>query len=106
MTDGGGEWGVWACVALFGAGFGAITPARAALVAEHYGALEYGRIGGVLALFLALARAAAPVGASVLHAAGGGYAPVLFTLLLASLAAAAAVLAAGNPPLSPSPSDR
>jgi MFS family permease len=106
LADGGGEWGVWACVALFGVGFGAITPARAALVAEHYGALEYGRIGGVLALFLAVARAAAPVGASVLHAAGGGYAPVLWTLLLASLAAAVAVLAAGNPPLSPSLSGR
>ncbi|HEU4454804.1 MAG TPA: MFS transporter [Longimicrobium sp.] len=106
MAESGGEWGVWACVVLFGAGFGAITPARAALVAEHYGPLEYGRIGGVLALFLAVARAAAPVGASVLHASGGGYAPVLWTLLLASLAAAAAVLAAGDPPLSPSPSRR
>ncbi|MBW3572702.1 MAG: MFS transporter, partial [Gemmatimonadetes bacterium] len=93
----GGEVGVWAYVVLFGAGFGAITPARAALLAEFYGPLEYGRISGVLAMFLALARAAAPVGASVLYAAGGGYTPVLWALLAGCLAAAAAVLLAGTP---------
>ncbi|HEU4884725.1 MAG TPA: MFS transporter [Longimicrobium sp.] len=96
---GDGEGWVWACVALFGAGFGAITPARAALLAEFYGPREYGRISGVLAMFLALARAAAPVGASVLYVAGGGYTPVLWTLLAACLAAGAAVLLAGSPPL-------
>jgi MFS family permease len=98
MMDGGEGW-VWTCVALFGAGFGAITPARAALLAEFYGPREYGRISGVLAMFLALARAAAPVGASVLYVAGGGYSPMLWTLLAACLAAGAAVLLAGTPPL-------
>jgi MFS family permease len=93
LMDGGEAW-VWACVALFGAGFGAITPARAALLAEFYGPREYGRISGVLAMFLALARAAAPVGGSVLYAIGGGYGPVLWALLAACLAAAAAVLLA------------
>jgi MFS family permease len=99
LLIGGGEGWVWACVVLFGAGFGAITPARAALVAEMYGPLEYGRINGVLAMWLALARAAAPVGASVLYTVAGGYAPVLWTLLAACLAAAAAVLLAGPPPV-------
>jgi MFS family permease len=103
LMMGGGEAWVWACVALFGAGFGAITPARAALLAEFYGPLEYGRISGVLAMFLALARAAAPVGASVLYAVGGGYTPVLWTLLAACLAAGAAVLLAGSPIRSPIP---
>lgn len=96
LLAGGGKAWVWACVALFGAGFGAISPARAALIAEFYGPLEYGRISGVLAVFVALARAAAPVGGSVLYVMGGGYAPVLWTLLLGSLAAAAAVLLAGR----------
>jgi MFS family permease len=103
LMMGGGEGWVWACVALFGAGFGAITPARAALLAEFYGPLEYGRISGVLAMFLALARAAAPVGASVLYALGGGYTPVLWTLLAGCLAAGAAVLVAGSPIRSPVP---
>lgn len=104
LLVGDGRWGVWACVALFGAGFGAITPARAALVAEHYGPLHYGRISGVLALFLALARAAAPVGASLLYVVGGGYTPVLWTLLAISLASGAAVLLAGDPPIDLHPS--
>ena len=87
---------VWLFVALFGAGFGAITPARAALVAELYGPVHYGRISGVLALVLALARAAAPVGASLVYAAGGGgaagYDIVVAVLLALSLGSAGAVM--------------
>jgi MFS family permease len=90
---------VWAFVVLFGAGFGAITPARASLVAETFGAAHYGRISGVLAFVVSLARAAAPVGASLLYASAGGarhgYDAVLVALLVLCLASAAAVLAAG-----------
>lgn len=64
--------------ALFGAGAGASSPARAALVADLYGARHYGRINGVLALLLTLARAAAPLGASALYASAGGYTPLLW----------------------------
>jgi MFS family permease len=84
--------GVWVFVVLFGAGFGAITPARAALIAEFYGPAHYGAIGGALALALALARALAPVGTSVLHDVAGGYPLVLGGLALVSAAAALAVL--------------
>jgi MFS family permease len=88
---------VWFFVALFGAGFGAITPARAALVAELYGPVHYGRISGILALVLALARAAAPVGASLVYAAGGsgvaGYDLVVVLLLVMSVGACGAVMA-------------
>ena len=90
--------GVWVFVALFGAGFGAITPARAALVGDLVPATAYGRVSGRLALMLSLARAAAPVGASLLYAAAGGtrhgYDAVLIVLLLLCVASAAAVLAA------------
>ena len=100
-----GTWAVWGFVALFGAGFGAITPARAALVAELYGPAEYGRISGALALVTALARATAPVGASLLHAAGGGYGAVSAAVLAVCLASALAVLRAGDsPPTLPLPS--
>jgi MFS family permease len=92
---------VWAFVVLFGAGFGAITPARASLVAEMFGAAHYGRISGVLAFVVSLARAAAPVGASLLYAAVGGprhgYDAVLAALLLLCIASGAAVLAADRP---------
>lgn len=91
-----GSAGVWLFVVLFGAGFGAITPARAALLAEAYGPAYYGSIGGVLALVLALARALAPVGASGLQATTGGYAPMLWTLALLSGLATLAVLRLGG----------
>ena len=91
---------VWSFVALFGAGFGAITPARAALVAELYGPAHYGRISGVLALVLASARAAAPVGASLVYAAAGGgaagYDLVVALLLLLSVGSGGAVLMIGR----------
>lgn len=86
--------GVWLFVVLFGAGFGAITPARAALIAEFYGPAEYGSISGLLALIITGARAAGPLGASLLHDWTGGYGPVLWILIALSVAATLAVLMA------------
>jgi len=91
----GGAFGVWTFVALFGAGFGAITPARAALLAEFYGREHYASISGVLALVIALSGAAAPIGISVLYKMAGGYDAVLWTLLAVSLLSGSAVLRAG-----------
>ena len=90
-----GPVAVWLFVALFGAGFGAITPARAALLAEFYGPASYGSISGVMALVLSLARAAAPVGASVLYASSGGYGTVLAVSLVVCAASVISVLRAG-----------
>ncbi|MGH2558539.1 MAG: MFS transporter [Thermomicrobiales bacterium] len=86
--------GVWLFVALFGAGFGAITPARAALIAEFYGPAEYGSISGVLALIITGARATGPLGASLLYDWTGGYDAVLWVLIALSVAATVAVLMA------------
>jgi MFS family permease len=92
--------GVWVFVVLFGAGFGAITPARAALIGDLVPASMFGSVYGALALIVSLARAAAPVGASVIYAAAGGpphgYDTVLATLIVLSFASAAAVLIAGR----------
>jgi len=87
-----GVAGVWLFVALFGAGFGAITPARAALVAELYGPAHFGTISGTLALVITGARAIAPVGAGLLYTAIGRYEPVFAALAVASVAAGLAVL--------------
>jgi MFS family permease len=86
--------GVIAFVVLFGAGFGAVTPARAALVAEFYGPLFYGAISGIVAFFLTGARSLAPVGAGVLYQAAGGYDVLLWVLIAASSAAVAAIVLA------------
>jgi MFS family permease len=84
-------WSVWAFVALFGAGLGAITPARAALVADLFGTAAYGRISGALTLVTSVAKASAPVGASLLYGLGSGYTSVSATLLLLCLGSAISV---------------
>lgn len=89
-----GTLGVWLFVILFGLGFGAITPARAALVAETYGPKHYGSITGVLTMAGSGARALAPVGAGLLYAVFLSYGPVLWLLLALSILAAATVLMA------------
>lgn len=86
-----GKWGVVLFVILFGAGFGAITPARAALVSDLFGASSYGAINGVVALCITVARSIAPVGAGLLLVALGSYTPIIW--LAAGLSGAAALAA-------------
>ena len=98
-----GPISVWLFVALFGAGFGAITPARAALVAETFGAGSYAAISGVLAFTISVARALAPVGASALYEVAGGriiagYDAVLLLLLVLALGSSVSVLWAQRSP--------
>ena len=86
--------GVIIFVVLFGAGFGAITPARAALVADLYGPTHYGSINGVLAMCVTGARAVAPVGAGLLVTWLDSYQPLLWGLIVLSALAALAALRA------------
>jgi MFS family permease len=80
---------VWTFVILYGAGFGAITPARAALLAEQFGGSHYGRISGRMALINSLARAVAPVSTGLLVTFAQGDYRILLTVLAASCALAA-----------------
>lgn len=93
--------GVFLYVFLFGAGFGAVTPMRAALVAEFYGATHYGSISGILALFITIARALGPVSVGLAFDRFGDYGVPFWLLVGVSLAAAGAILlaerAAGRP---------
>ena len=84
--------GVFCFVVLFGAGFGAITPARAALVADHYGSAYYARINSVLGLFVTGARGIAPVGAGIMYDLLGTYPPIFWVLAGLSVVAAGAIL--------------
>lgn len=84
--------GVFGFVILFGLGFGAITPARAGLVADLYGRANYGSISGVLALFVTGARSLAPVAAGLLYGLFGGYGPVFWLLVVIAALASGAVL--------------
>lgn len=93
-----GKTGVFTFVVLFGAGFGAITPARAALVADLFGTANYGTISGVLAFYITIARGIAPVAAGVLLGLAGSYAPVIWTTVAVSAAATVAALRAKGGP--------
>lgn len=86
--------GVLAFVVPFGAASGAVTIARASAVAEFYGPEHYGSIGGVVGMFVTGARTLAPVGASAMSAALGGYAPIFWALASGSTVAAAAMFSA------------
>lgn len=90
-----GVLGVFGFVALFGASFGAITPARAALVADYYGSKYYARINSVLGLFITGARAIAPVGAGLFYELLGSYSLIFWALAGLSALAAGALLLVG-----------
>ncbi len=92
--------GVILFVVLFGAGFGAITPARAAMVADLYGPRYYGSISGVLAMCVTGARGIAPIGTGLLVTGFGSYRPVLWGLVFVSAVAAAAAYQARSRPTS------
>lgn len=80
---------VFGFVLLYGAGFGAITPLRAALMADYFGRLNYGSILAVQALAMAIARAIGPLLAGYLRDISGHYQAVW--LLVAGVTAIAAV---------------
>jgi MFS family permease len=83
--------GVVLFVMLFGTAYGATTLARPAMLAECYGSAEYGSISSILALFLAGARALAPVGAGGLYVVFGSYKPVLWVMAVISAGAVGAI---------------
>jgi MFS family permease len=86
--------GVIIFVMLFGMSFGAITPARAAIIADLYGSTNYGAISGALATGITFARAAAPVTAGVIVTLTGNYTAVFVMLLVSVSLAVVAVLRA------------
>lgn len=76
-------------VVLFGSGFGAITPARAALLADVYGSRAFGTIAGAMGMLVTTARALGPILASVLIGLWAG--PTAMLWLMAALCALGAV---------------
>ena len=79
-------------VAMQGISNGMSTLVRASTLAELFGARHYGTIGGAMALGANGARAIAPVAASLLWVALGGYETLFWSFAAALVAAAGAVL--------------
>ena len=88
--------GVIAFVIIFGIGFGAITPARAALVADFYGRRHYATINSVLAFFATAARAAGPFAVGLAFDTIGNYKPAFWTLAAISGVAVISIVIAEN----------
>jgi MFS family permease len=84
--------GLFLMIAVLGAANGMGTLARATTLAEVFGPAHYASIGGAMALGANGARAAGPLGASLLYLVLGGYRPVFWTLA-GTLVAVGAVVA-------------
>jgi MFS family permease len=78
-------------VAMLGIGRGGITLMRPTLIAERYGRAHFAAVSGIPAAAQMAARAVGPVGAGLLVAWRGGYAPMLVVLAGAALAATLAM---------------
>jgi predicted MFS family arabinose efflux permease len=88
--------GAIACVVAVGLGFGVGTIARPALVADRYGVAAYATLSGLLAAFLMVTKAFAPLGAAWLHGAAGSYTPVMMICTVTSLVGAVGLFAVGR----------
>ena len=86
-----GRIGLAVFVIAFGMGNGAATLVRATGIAELFDPAVYGRIGGLVALFTAVARASGPIAAALAYQKLGSYSAV-FWALAALLAIGAATL--------------
>lgn len=95
--------GVWVFAALFGAANGAVTLARAALVAELYGSAHYGSISGVMTTLIAVTQTVAPLGVGALHDLSGSYKLPLWLLVGTSLLAAVCVVRVATIPAATPP---
>lgn len=82
---------IWLFAVLFGLANGAVTLARAAMVAELYGAQAYGSINGMMATPIAVSMTAAPLAAGVVYDLSGGYELVLWSLIGVALLAAVSI---------------
>jgi MFS family permease len=84
--------GWWLFAGLFGVANGASTLARAALIADIYGAKHYGSINGTVATVVAMLQTISPLVAGLMFDAAGSYDPVVMTLMAVSLLATGAMV--------------
>lgn len=92
---------VWFFVAVYGFAFGAVSPLRAAVMADHFGRRAYGAITSTQGVPVAILTAAGPIAAGALYDRFGDY---RIALMLAGAAFLVAVLALmlTPPPVEPS----
>jgi MFS family permease len=77
-------WGLLLFIVTFGAGFGVMTIARAALLSDYVPGPVFARVSGVQALIVDVGRVIAPVSAGWLIAATGDYRSMLIAVMACS----------------------
>jgi predicted MFS family arabinose efflux permease len=87
----GSAVGAAGAVIAFGLGFGVVSLVKPALLADRYGRIAYGTIGGILATPITSAKATAPLAAAGLLAVAG-YTATFFVVGAACVVAAAGIL--------------
>ncbi|MEU6701996.1 MFS transporter [Pseudonocardia sp. NPDC046786] len=98
-TTGSGPWStvsITLFVVLFGIGFGLSELLRGTVVADYYGAGNYGRVNGLLSVFVVVARAAGPFAAGLVVTLLGSYDLVLAGAAVATLGGAGALYLVGR----------
>lgn len=78
-SQAGQWWQVWVYVGVYGLVFGAVYPLRALVMSERFAGAYFGRVIGLQALFVAVARAAGPVAVTAFGTSQAGY-QVAFTV--------------------------
>src|SRR5690606_15076350 len=91
--------GAFAFAFLYGSANGVVTIVRGTAVPDLMWREGYGAINGALSLPANAAKAVAPFGAAFIWTLGGGYGPVLWTLLGGAILAAAGFWFASSPSL-------
>ncbi len=81
-------------IALYGAGYGAITPARAGLIADFFGYGGYGVISSTISFFVTIISALASVAASTTIDQTHSYNGILWVMMIVSAASVAMILLA------------
>lgn len=87
-------WGLLLFVLLYGAGYGVMTIARAALLSDYVPVSVFARVSGVQALVVDVGRVLAPVAAGALITWTGGYRAMLVAVMACSAFAAVSLTAA------------
>jgi MFS family permease len=87
-------WGLVLFVLAYGAGYGVMTIARAALLSDYVPGSVFARVSGVQALVVDVGRVIAPVAAGAIITWTGGYAAMLVTVIACSAFAATSLVVA------------
>jgi MFS family permease len=87
-------WGLVTFVIAYGAGYGVMTIARAALLSDYVPVAVFARVSGVQALIVDVGRVLAPIAAGALISWTGGYRAMLLAVIACSAVAAVSLFLA------------